>query len=128
MSPLLFGRLRASNFSHEGNRMRVTFAAALIGAALAAQAQKPTAFPSEKVSDTYFGTRVEDPYRALEKVKDPQVQAWMKAQADSAHATLRGLPGYKKLLERVAELDNATESAISDVRRSADGTLFFTRR
>ena len=27
-----------------------------------------------------FGTTVADPYRALEEVKNPQVQAWMKAQ------------------------------------------------
>jgi prolyl oligopeptidase len=107
--------------------MRTLFIAAVASAALTVQAQAP-AFPVRNVQDQYFGTTVDDPYRDLENVKDPKVQAWMKANADYAHATLHGLAGYGKLLERVAELDNATESAIGDVRRSPDGTLFFTRR
>ncbi|MBL0141211.1 MAG: S9 family peptidase [Betaproteobacteria bacterium] len=97
-------------------------------ASCAALADAPPAFPAKNVPDTYFGTVVDDPYRALENVKDQQVAAWMKAQADYAHATLTGLKGYAKLLARVAELDNATESQIGDVRRMPDGTLFFTRR
>jgi prolyl oligopeptidase len=101
------------------------FAAA---ASSTAFAQSPPAFPAKNVPETFFGTVVDDPYRGLENVKDPAVAAWMKAQADYAHATLRELPGYEKILERVAELDNARDSTIGELRRLAGGTLFFTRR
>jgi prolyl oligopeptidase len=97
-------------------------------ASLAASAQPLPVFPAQNVSDTYFGTVVDDPYRALENTKDAQAGAWMKAHADHAHATLRGLKGYDGLLKRVAELDNATEAVVGDVRRMPDGTIFFTRR
>ena len=80
------------------------------------------------VQDSFFGTVVDDPYRAMENVNDPAVAAWMKSQADHAHATLRGLPGYARLLERVAELDDTLDSIIGELRRLPDGTLFFTRR
>lgn len=91
-------------------------------------AQPLPVFPAKNVPETYFGTVVDDPYRALENTKDPQVAAWMKAHADRAHATLRGLKGYDALLKRVAELDNAAEAVVGDVRRMPDGTIFFTRR
>jgi len=61
-------------------------------------------FPPNNVSDTYFGTVVDDPYRALENVKDPQVLAWMKAQAAHAERTLTGLAGYPRLLAQVGRM------------------------
>jgi prolyl oligopeptidase len=97
-------------------------------ASCAALAQSLPVFPAKNVPQTYFGTAVDDPYRALERVKDPQVAGWMKAHADHAHATLRGLKGYGPLLARVAELDNAADATIGDLRRMPDGSLFFTRR
>ncbi len=103
-------------------------AASAAFAACAALAQPLPAFPPKNVPETFFGTVVDDPYRALEKVKDPEVAAWMKAHADRAHATLQGLKGYGALLKRVAELDNARDTIIADLRRMPDGSLFFTRR
>ena len=108
--------------------MRVTLAAALIGAALAAHAQKLPTLPAQSVPDTYFGTRVDDPYRALEDVKDPKVAAWMKAHSDHARGILDGLKGMPALKKRVVELDNAVEARVLEVRRMANGDTFFTRR
>ena len=105
------------------------FLASLVASALAAHAQSPApAFPAKNVTDVFFGTAVDDPYRALENEKDPEVAAWMKAQATHAQRTLESLPGHAALLKRVAELDNATAARIGSVKRTADGTLFFTRR
>jgi prolyl oligopeptidase len=103
-------------------------AALAAAASCAALAQSPPVFPARNVPETFFGTVVDDPYRGLENVKDPSVATWMKGQADYAHATLRGLPGYEKMLDRVAELDNARDATVGELRRLADGTLFFTRR
>ena len=49
---------------------------------LEAQLAKPPVAPVQTVVDTYFGQKVEDPYRYMENQKDPAVVAWMKAQAD----------------------------------------------
>ena len=57
------------------------------------QAQPLPVFPAKNVPETFFGTVVDDPYRALENEKDPQVAAWMKAHADHARATIEWLPG-----------------------------------
>ena len=84
-------------------------------------------FPPGDAADTFFGTRVEDPYRALENDKDPAVAAWMKAHADHARATLDALPGYGALRARIAELDGAAAARIGTVRRRP-GATFFTRR
>lgn len=91
-------------------------------------AQPPPAFPAHNVPETFFGTRVDDPYRAMENEKDPTVAAWMKAQADHARASLEGLAGYTKLRSRIAELDNATASRVGALQRIRGGEIFFLRR
>ena len=92
------------------------------------QAQPLPVFPATNVPETFFGTRVDDPYRALENDKDPRVAAWMKAQSDHARAALEGLPGYAKLRSRIAELDNATAARVGDIQRIGSGEVFFLRR
>src|SRR5271166_2654636 len=87
----------------------VVWAAALAGlTSICARAlDAPPAAPIRPVTDDYFGTPTVDNYRYLEDLKDPQVQSWMKAQADYTRATLDALPGRQALLERVHELANA---------------------
>ena len=87
----------------------------------------PPNFPARNVPETFFGTRVDDPYRALENEKDPEVAAWMKSQADYARATIEGLKGYPALKARITELDNATTARIGALRQRKDA-LFFMRR
>ena len=80
------------------------------------------------VTDTYFGVAVSDPYRSFENVKDPAVQAWMKAQADAATAILAKLPGRDPLLARIKEIDAASPGATSGAVRVANGRYFFQKR
>jgi prolyl oligopeptidase len=102
--------------------------AALASLAAASGAQTLPVFPSKNVPETFYGTVVDDPYRALEDTKNEQVSAWMKAHAAHARSTLEGLPGYQALRTRIAELDDAVEARIGEVRRTRDGALYFTRR
>jgi prolyl oligopeptidase len=67
----------------------------------------PPVAPVKPVTTDYYGTKVADPYRYMENLKDPKVQAWMKAQNDYARAALAKIPGREKLLERVRELDQS---------------------
>lgn len=91
-------------------------------------AQTPPVFPPRNVPATFFGTVVDDPYRALEDVANPEVAAWMKRQADHARSQLESLPGYRELGRRIAELDESAPALIQSLRRDANGALYFTRR
>ena len=46
----------------------------------AASSASPPAAPVRPVTHDYYGTKVMDPYRYMENLQDPEVQAWMKAQ------------------------------------------------
>jgi prolyl oligopeptidase len=67
----------------------------------------PPVAPVKPVTDDYFGTKVVDPYRYMENLEDPEVQAWMKAQNDRARAALKSIPGREQLLARIRELDQS---------------------
>ncbi len=104
----------------------VLLAAALPAAALSLE--PPPAAPTRPVTDTYFGTPVVDPYRGLENLADPEVQAWMKSQADYARAVLDAIPGRAALRARIEALDSATPAQVFDVQRRPGGRTFFQRR
>ncbi|MGC2325268.1 MAG: hypothetical protein WA604_01030, partial [Candidatus Sulfotelmatobacter sp.] len=78
------------------------------------------------VTDDYFGTKVVDPYRYMENLKDPAVQAWMKAQNDYTRAQLARIPGREKLLERIRKLDQTVPS-VDAVRLPGDFYLILKR-
>ncbi len=61
------------------------------------------------IADDYYGTKIVDPYRWMEDSKDPELQAWLKAQADYTRAVLQSMPGRQNLLDRIRQLDNAGE-------------------
>jgi prolyl oligopeptidase len=55
----------------------------------------------------YYGTKVVDPYRYMENLKDPEVQAWMKGQNAYTRATLASIPGRDKLLASIRRFDQS---------------------
>lgn len=59
------------------------------------------------VTDDYYGTKVADPYRYMEDLKDPQVEAWFRAQNDYTRAVLARIPGRNQLLSRIVQLDQS---------------------
>ena len=88
----------------------------------------PPAAPVLQVVDTYHGTKVADPYRYFENFKDPEVQKWVRAQADYAQQVLHAIPGRDKLLSRIRELDEGVPYRISVLRRWPDGSLHYLKR
>ena len=59
-----------------------------------------------RVTDNYFGTRVDDPYRWLENLDSPQVQAWVKAQNALSQPRLAALPARPWIKARLTQLWN----------------------
>ncbi|HET6401379.1 MAG TPA: prolyl oligopeptidase family serine peptidase [Candidatus Kapabacteria bacterium] len=56
--------------------------------------------------DTYFGTRVVDPYRWLENVDSADVHTWVKAENKVTNAYLARIPYRAKLRARLEQLLN----------------------
>jgi len=98
------------------------------GAATVAGVEVPAPLPPKEVVDTHWGTKVSDPYRFLENVSDPAVQAWMKAQADATAAILGKVPGRDKLLARMKEIEKQSSGLAIDLVRVAGGRTFFQKR
>jgi prolyl oligopeptidase len=107
--------------------------AGLAGAALAhaapapLPAQPPVLAPSP-VTETFFGTKVTDPYRALENLDAPASKAYFKSQNEYTRAILARLaPGRTPLLARIAKLDNAGTS-VSGMTRVGDRYFYEKQR
>ncbi|HEY6293819.1 MAG TPA: prolyl oligopeptidase family serine peptidase [Terriglobia bacterium] len=99
------------------------------------QAASPPGAPSSPpvaavrpVTEDYFGTKVVDPYRYMENLRDPQVQAWFKAQDEYTRAVLAKIPGRQHLLERIKQLDQSAPYHISDVQRYEGGRYYYEKR
>lgn len=116
---------------------RFIFGAVLIPVALAASARMPAPSlqarpslpiaPMRPVTDDYYGTKVVDNYRYMENLKDPEVQAWFKAEDDYTRAALAAIPGRDTLLARIRESDQSAPSIVLGVQR-LPGDLWFYRK
>lgn len=96
-----------------------------------ASAPLPTglpATPQQAVQDTYHGQTLSDPYRWLENVASPEVQAWMKAQAAHTRSVLDRIEGRRALLDRMLEVENSAPARVARVSIVADGKVFLLRR
>ena len=80
---------------------------------------KPPGAPVREVTDTYFDTKVVDPYRWMEDLQSAETVEWMKSQNDYARRFLNRLPMRETLLKRLNELGNANVST-SGVRLIGD--------
>ena len=89
-------------------------------------AKQPVA-PVRPVTDDYYGTKIVDNYRYMEKLKDPEVQEWFKNQNDYTRATLANIPGRDKLLARIKELDQSVPVTVFGVQ-GLPGDLYFYQK
>jgi prolyl oligopeptidase len=98
---------------------------ATFAACSAALAEDGTAPPTrvEVVTDTYHGTRIDDPYRWLENSTDPAVRAWTAQQTARTRAYLDGLPVRAKLHERLEKYISESSPRYYSLR-TAGGEVF----
>ena len=82
----------------------------------------------EAVSDQHHGVVVPDPYRYLEDVKQPEVQAWMQAQSDATAKLMASIDGRDALAARIAELSAAAGDRIVDVMRLPGERYYYQKR
>ena len=78
----------------------------------------------QDVAETLFGVHVDDPYRWLEDVADPRVEAWMTAQDEVARKALGALPRREAFAERLRQVLYVDSVSTPTVR---GGRLFYER-
>jgi prolyl oligopeptidase len=93
----------------------ITFA--VLALSLAPSYAQPSYPPTKTVdaADTYFGKTYKDPYRWLENLKDPDVEAWFKAQATVTDDLLAKIPGRDALAKEWMELDKLRPARYSAI-------------
>jgi prolyl oligopeptidase len=103
------------------------FATPLLAATFAGVDVPPPPAP-RPVTETHFAIELADPYRFFEDVKDPAVQAWMKAQASATEAILAKIPGRDDMLARIREIESKASGTTDAAVRTANGRYFFLKR
>jgi prolyl oligopeptidase len=79
------------------------------GLAVEAQNNPTVKYPmtrKEKVTDTYFGNTIADPYRWLENDTATEVKAWVTAQNEVTQNYLSKIPYREKIRQRLTDLFN----------------------
>ena len=77
-------------------------------------------------SDTYFGKVYHDPYRWLEDLKNPDVEAWFKAQGTLTDGLIDKIPGRDALVQEWLALDKLKPAAYGDITYEA-GRVFYKK-
>jgi prolyl oligopeptidase len=99
----------------------------LVLAGLSSQAQWE--YPPTKTvdaSDTYFGKTYQDPYRWLENLKEKDVEAWFKTQAELTETLLAKIPGRDALAQEWMALDKLKPAAYSSITYE-HGRVFYKK-
>ena len=96
--------------------------------ALAQRAEGPPAARIDTVADLHHGVAVPDPYRYLEDVKRPEVQAWMQAQSDATAQVLARIDGRDALAARIDEVTAAAGDRIGSVMRLPRERYYYLKR
>lgn len=91
---------------------------------IASMAQPPET-PARMVTEKFYGKEIEDPYRWLENLKEPEVLAWFKSQNAHTRRTLDALPEQSRILDRIRELDRGAPPQLSDISRDDAGRYYY---
>ena len=94
---------------------------------VSANTSLPPRAPVRPVTDTYYGIKITDPYRYMENLDDPEVQAWIKAQNDYTRSVLANLPGRQQLLSRIVELGDSIAADIGSVLRLPGDVYLYSK-
>jgi prolyl oligopeptidase len=102
---------------------------ALATLAMLVQTPAPWSYPPTKTSDatdTYFGKTYKDPYRWIENLKDKDVEAWFKSQADLTDGLLAKIPARDALANEWMALDKLKPASYSQITYE-QGRVFYKK-
>ncbi|MBT8295452.1 MAG: prolyl oligopeptidase family serine peptidase [Gramella sp.] len=93
----------------------------------AQQIVKPEKAKPKPVTDNYHGTELEDPYRYMENLDDPEVINWMKSNTNYAESVLNAIPGKKEMIKKIEEMDSRTASRISSLSITDNDMYYYLK-
>jgi prolyl oligopeptidase len=97
--------------------------------AMVAQGSAQWNYPPTKTttaSDIYFGKTYKDPYRWLENLKDKDVEAWFKSQAELTDSLLAKIPARDALANEWMALDKLKPATYSQITFE-NGRVFYKK-
>ncbi len=106
--------------------MKKTITLSAIVCTLVMNAQTKINYPETKKidhTDTYFGEKINDPYRWLEDDRSAETEAWVKAQNVVTYGYLEQIPYRNQLKNRMEQLWNYEK--ISAPFKEGDFTYYF---
>ena len=109
--------LLAASIVHAGQ------AGAQARATPAALAGKPPVAAVKPVTETFFGTKLTDPYRSMATPGDPETVAWMKAQGEFTRGVLDAVPARAPYLAKLSALGG--QFGLVNSYRQAGGRAFY---
>jgi prolyl oligopeptidase len=95
---------------------------------VAQRPQAPPIAPVRVVTEVYFGTKISDPYRYMENLKDPEVVKWFSEQDAYTRLVLSRIPGREALLKRIQQLDESGPPRVFDFQRYQNQRYFYQKR
>lgn len=90
-------------------------------------AQTQPVAPVKVVTDEYFGQKIDDPYRYLEDLKNPDVDKWFKEQGDYTRGVLDGIQGRDELISKFKDFDKRQSHNIYSVRITENDFYFYLK-
>ncbi|RZJ69071.1 prolyl oligopeptidase family serine peptidase [Flavobacterium sp.] len=105
---------------------KLIFIVPLLSAACFSQYKYPQT-KTVTASDTYFGVKVNDPYRWLEDVKNDEVSAWLKNQDAYTESVLNKIPNQDKIVKELVAYEQIGADRYSPLGK-AGGRYFYTKR
>jgi prolyl oligopeptidase len=99
----------------------------LAGLSSAGSAQSPVKYPptrKDATTDTYFGTRVADPYRWLEDQNSPEVARWVDAENKVSYDYLARIPLRDGFRAELTKLFNVPRVSVPS---RVAGKLYFSK-
>ena len=108
--------------------MKKTLLTMMAAMAVLLTTAQPIQYPKaakDKTTDTYFGTKVKDPYRWLENDTSRQTAAWVEAENKVTNDYLSRIPFRQQLVKRLREVVNY-DAISAPVRHN--GKWYFSKR
>src|SRR5271169_2450414 len=124
-----FGRITLVRPPPKGESFMKRFASLALPLLMAAPCLAQWQYPTTRTvdaADMYFGKTYKDPYRWLENLKDKDVEAWFKAQADLTDGLLAKIPGMDALAQEWMALDKLKPATYSSITYE-HGRVFYKK-
>ncbi|SEQ55233.1 oligopeptidase B Serine peptidase. MEROPS family S09A [Epilithonimonas lactis] len=119
--------LQKNNHKTKPMKIQILAFSAIIVATSTLKAQYQ--YPKSKTVDvveTHWGMKINDPYRWIEDIKNPEVINWFKAQSEYTNSQLAKMPGQEKLVQEFRDLDAMRSVRYNPVAK-AGGLSFYDK-